>query len=288
MRMLGRVSEIWRYPVKGMGGESLDACQVTERGVLGDRIWAVRDIARNEIQSCKFRPDLLRVIAQGPAGQCAADDQPVQLLMPDGARVSSSASEVHGLISRLLGHESRLEPLTAQTDSAAFKRYKTDRHDWLEELKATFEREAGEPLPDFSDLPQQMIDYVSLPGSFFLVSPLHLLSTASLRHLQALHPDADWDSRRFRPNLVIDTLASETGLAEQSWLDSRLQLGEVLLDPSAAAPRCGAITREQQQLPADSSLLRTVVREADQNLGIYADTLQAGTLRVGDPVYLRH
>ncbi|MEH6564380.1 MAG: MOSC domain-containing protein [Halopseudomonas sp.] len=283
MRMLGRVSEIWRYPVKGMAGESLTVCPLTGKGLEGDRLWAVRDIARNEIQSCKFRPRLLQVIAR----QRAAVGQTVELLLPDGAQVSSDDPQVHGLISRLLGHESRLEPLSSQTELAAFRRYKAEGHAWLEELKATFAREVGEPLPDFTDLPQAMVDYVSLPGSYFLVSPLHLLTTASLDYLRARHPQSDWDTRRFRPNLVIDTLDSQAGLVEQSWLGGKLQLGEAELRGTAAAPRCGAVTRAQQRLPADSRLLRAVVSEADQNLGIYADTVQPGMLRVGDAVY-RH
>ncbi|MEH6492477.1 MOSC domain-containing protein [Halopseudomonas sp.] len=286
MRMLGRISQVWRYPVKGMAGESLSACLLTDRGLQGDRCWAVRDIKRNEIQSCKFRPDLLRVIAQSRIEQGATADQEVELLMPDGARVNCHAPEVHELISRLVGHESRLEPLAAQRDLSAFKRYKAKGHAWLEELKATFEREAGEPLPDFSELPQDMVDYVSLPGSFFLVSPLHLLTTASLDYLRARQPQGDWDPRRFRPNLVIDTLAAEAGLIEQAWLGGRLQLGEAEVRCTAAAPRCGAVTRAQQTLPADTSLLRTVVRDADQNLGIYANTLEPGLLQIGDPVYL--
>lgn len=282
MRMLGRVKEIWRYPVKGMAGESLQQCPLTAQGLLGDRLWAVRDLARNEIQSCKFRPDLLRIVAT----QCTAGES-VSLRFPQGEVLRSDGSEVHAAISALIGHDSRLEPLKAQRSLQAFRRYKADGHAWLDELKATFEREGGEPLPDFSDLPQNMVDYVSLPGSYFLVSRFHLLTTASLTYLQRLHPDSDWDVQRFRPNLVVDTLDAEPGLIEQAWLGDRLQIGEAWLDCTSAAPRCGAITRAQQQLPADKSLLRTVVREAEQNVGIYADILQPGALRVGDPVYLR-
>ena len=35
--------EIWRYPVKSMAGERLDACAVTENGLDGDRRWALVD-----------------------------------------------------------------------------------------------------------------------------------------------------------------------------------------------------------------------------------------------------
>jgi uncharacterized protein YcbX len=43
--MAARVTEIWRYPVKSMGGERVDAVAVGERGVHADRMWAVRDPA---------------------------------------------------------------------------------------------------------------------------------------------------------------------------------------------------------------------------------------------------
>ena len=45
MVQIGRVKEIWRYPVKGMAGESLEACALTAKGIEGDRIWALRDNA---------------------------------------------------------------------------------------------------------------------------------------------------------------------------------------------------------------------------------------------------
>ena len=42
--VVGRVAGIWRYPVKSMGAESLDAVDVSWHGLAGDRRWAfVRD-----------------------------------------------------------------------------------------------------------------------------------------------------------------------------------------------------------------------------------------------------
>jgi uncharacterized protein YcbX len=37
------VEEIWRYPVKSMAGERLDSCSVGEKGLEGDRRWALVD-----------------------------------------------------------------------------------------------------------------------------------------------------------------------------------------------------------------------------------------------------
>jgi hypothetical protein len=40
---VGSVVALWRYPVKSMMGEELNACDVTDRGLLGDRRFAVVD-----------------------------------------------------------------------------------------------------------------------------------------------------------------------------------------------------------------------------------------------------
>jgi uncharacterized protein len=39
-RIVGRVAELWRYPVKSMAGERLDAADVSWHGLAGDRRWA--------------------------------------------------------------------------------------------------------------------------------------------------------------------------------------------------------------------------------------------------------
>ena len=77
MTQVGTIREIWRYPVKGMAGEKLDSAYFDENGITGDRRWALRDVARAEIQSCKARPALL---------QCRAiyrDDGGVEVCFPE-------------------------------------------------------------------------------------------------------------------------------------------------------------------------------------------------------------
>ena len=64
MLKVGTIKQIWRYPVKGMAGEQLEQCYLGENGLTGDRIWALQDTQRQEIQSCKFRPELLRCNAK--------------------------------------------------------------------------------------------------------------------------------------------------------------------------------------------------------------------------------
>lgn len=279
---VGTVRELWRYPVKGMAGERLDAVRVDGAGLAGDRRWALRDSARAEIQSCKQRPDLLRCTARGRDAESAA----VEVLFPDGAVLRDDDPTMAAHLSALVGRDSTLEPLRPPSEVDFYRRYHGDGR-WLEDLTATFAREPGEPLPDFiEDVPREVADFVAAPGAFFLVTPLHLLTSATLAHLRALNPAADWDPRRFRPNIVIDTAPELAGLVEQAWLGRRLRLGAVDIDCVGTTPRCGAITRAQADFGADTTVLRTVVREAAQNVGVYGMTAAQGEVRVGDEVFV--
>lgn len=286
MVKVGKVKEIWRYPVKGMAGEKLQKCQLGKNGFKGDRLWAVRDIVRQEIQSCKFRPNLLKCIAKFRDEESAEIGQPVDIIFPDDKIIGSNTPNIDQILSELIGYKSTLEALPSIDDIDFFRRYKPDDITWLEELKATFERQQGEALPDLDNLPQSAQDFVSLPGTFFLVTPFHLVTTATMEHMKKLNPDSDWNIERFRPNLVIETESNLQGLVEQEWLGSNVVIGESLLSCNATTPRCGAVTKEQQNLTFDPQILRTMVKETDQNLGVYGEALQAGNINVGDDIYL--
>lgn len=288
MIKVGTVQQIWRYPVKGMAGENLNYCHLGDMGLQGDRIWALRDVERQEIQSCKFRPQLLRCVARCRSTQMTGAHDQVDIHFPDGRVIGSDDSQIHNLLSELTGHESTLESLRPIAELDFYRRHKKDDHTWLQELKDTFDREADEPLPEIlDDLPSAAKDFVSLPGTFFLVTPFHLLTTATLAHMQQLNPEADWDVQRFRPNLVIETLPGMEGLVEQAWVDNKLQIGPATIECSSSTPRCGAVTRTQQSLKSDSSILRTIVKQADQNLGIYGAIKQSAVIRLGDEVFLQ-
>ena len=284
MIKVGTVKSVWRYPVKGMAGEALLEADVQRMGVRGDRILAVQDVVRQEIQSCKFRPQLLQCRAQftDPSDIHSG----VTIRFPDGQCLPSAAEDVDAKLSELVGHPSRIQALRPASDKVFYQRFKEDDHTWLDELKATFERLPGEPLPDLDNLPEEMQTYVSVLGSFFLVSPFHIISTASLEYLKTRNPDSDWQIERFRPNLVVETFPEMEGLVEQAWVGCSLKIGEVTISCSDTAPRCGAVVREQQGISKDPQVLRTIVRDAEQNLGGYGDIFEEGKVRVGDAVYL--
>jgi len=287
MLKVGTIKEIWRYPVKGMAGESMESCGLGEMGLNGDRIRALRDTARREIQSCKFRPELLLCSARCRSGDSTDPGDQVEVLFPDGTVLGSDSTEIHAKLSQLTGHASTLEPLHPAPDLDFYRRHKRDDHSWLEELKATFDREPGEPLPALDQLPQEAIDFVSVLGTFFLVAPVHMVTTATLSHLKYLLPHSDWDARRFRPNVVIETEPGADGLVEQGWIGKQLILGDTIVDCTDTTPRCGAVTRAQRDFGTDKSILRTIVKEADQNVGLYGTITNSGNLHIGDDVYIK-
>jgi uncharacterized protein YcbX len=287
MKKVGIIREIWKYPVKGMGGQKVSECHLGMKGLTGDRVWALRDTKRGEIQSCKMRPDLLRCKAQfKQQSEPPSQRHEVDIFMPDGTVISTQDPEVESVLSELVGHESTLEYLGSVDNQDFFRRYKKDQVQWLEELKATFEREPGEPLPDLDNLSDVLVDYITIPGTFFLVMPFHIVTTSTISHLKKLNPAADWRIERFRPNIVIETLPDIEGLVEQDWLGKKIFIGKSVVSCESSTPRCGAVTKKQQDLEQDTTLLRTIVKDAAQNLGVYSQTDTEGMIKVGDEVFI--
>jgi uncharacterized protein YcbX len=286
MLKIGRIRDIWRYPVKGMAGERIDFCKLDKRGLMGDRRWALRDEARQEVQSCKTRPQLLQCQARFLALESTDESAAVRISFADGTIVDVSNPDIHARLSAVVGRPSTLQAIRPALDTAFYRRYKFDDSTWLRELEATFERHDGEALPNLDNLSQVQADYVSVPGSLFLSTPFHLITTATLSNLRKLNPVADWDTRRFRPNVVIETESQFEGFVEQDWKGKHLAIGSAILTIVGPTVRCGAVTREQAGLAFDAGTLRTIIRAAAQNAGVYGEIEQAGLLRTGDDVVI--
>jgi MOSC domain-containing protein len=64
---VGTIRALWRYPVKSMLGEQLDAVDVSESGVVGDRAYALQDRETGKVASAKH-PKLLPNLLACPSG----------------------------------------------------------------------------------------------------------------------------------------------------------------------------------------------------------------------------
>jgi uncharacterized protein YcbX len=154
MSVAGSVAEIWRYPVKSMGGERLARSAIAVRGLHADRMWAVRDVELDTFTTARRWPILLQCSARfaaDPAGRSAAAGDVLEVIVtfPAGREVSSSDPAIHDLLSELIGKPARLESLPALSEK---RRYRTPQATKAD-IRRQFAVPDGEPLPDFSMFP---------------------------------------------------------------------------------------------------------------------------------------
>ena len=261
--MLGTVAAIWRYPIKSMMGEELNACEVTSRGVAGDRAYAFID-GDNRIGTAKIQRRW-RAVFQSRARYLEEPDgagaTPAEITLPDGARLMTSEPDIDGTFSRLLGFESRLvteKPAPLKLESAPLDR--------------PFETAGG-----------STVDFPVING-FFDLGSLHLLTTATLDTLRSLNPSVRFEPRRFRPNFVIAT-GDATGFVENGWVGKTIAIGhDVRIKVMMPTRRCVVTTLPQDDLPSEPDVLKTAMAHNDANVGVYALVEQGGYVRRDDEV----
>jgi hypothetical protein len=284
--VVGRVAEIWRHPVKSMQGERLARTTVGPRGLPGDRAWAVRDEVREGIRGAKKIAGLMRCAARYASEPVEGRVPAPEITLPDGSRFAADAADAAARVSAAVGAEVTLWPQLPATNLDHYRRGRPDHAAFLAELRAIFGREEGEPLPDLGAFPPDLLQYESPPGTYFDAFPLLLLTDATLRRLASLAPGSRPDVRRFRPNFLIEATeaAAAAAFPEIAWAGKRLRIGGARVEATITCPRCVMVTLPFADLPKDTALLRTIVREAGQNVGVYASPTSAGEVRVGDEV----
>jgi uncharacterized protein len=109
MPAIGSIAELRRYPVKSLAGESLTVAAVDERGLAGDRRWAVVD-TDGKLGSSKSTRRFRRMdgLLQLTADHGSNLDPIIGF--PDGRRVPGDDPDVHGALSDHVGRPVRLVP----------------------------------------------------------------------------------------------------------------------------------------------------------------------------------
>ena len=159
---LGSVVSFWRYPVKSMMGEEVNATDLMEHGLLGDRAYALVGTSDGKAATAKnprkwpglfdFRATFAEPVRPG------ARVPSVRIVLPDGTTVTSDQGDLNQILSKALNREVTLR--AAQHGAVKAEEYWPD----LEGL------DHRDTVTDFT-LPE---------GTFFDIGMVHLLTTATL------------------------------------------------------------------------------------------------------------
>src|SRR2546427_10334532 len=168
---VGRVVGLWRYPVKSMMGEELNAVEITERGLLGDRAYAVVDASNGKVASAKNPRkwpqlfDFRAAFVDSP--RTDARVPPVRITLPDGGIVTSEQADLGPMLSKVLSR-----PVTLEAAERGRREAGTAEEYW----------------PDMEGLAHRdAVTAFALPeGTFFDSALRQLLTTATLDRLREL------------------------------------------------------------------------------------------------------
>ncbi len=290
--MAARVASIHRYPVKSVLGEDLPECVVTERGLVGDRGWALVDADDGVVASAKNPRKwaaLLGVSARYLADPLPGEvPPPVELTFPDGSVLRSDDAGVDAALEAVTGRPVRLS--SVPPEGSSFEEVWPDLEGLAPQRFIDGTRSSTEPGGE--SVSTIALGSMAPAGTFFDLAVLHVLTTATLAELTRLAPDADFDARRYRPNLLLE--ADGEGFVEDAWVGTTLAVGDELrAGVSMLTMRCVMTTLPQRDLPADPDTLRTIARHHREEIpglgtwacaGVYAGVERGGTVRVGDVV----
>jgi uncharacterized protein YcbX len=291
---IGAVQALWRYPVKSLGGEALEHADFGPRGIHGDRLWAVRDVERDITASCRRIPSLLlataRYCAPIPPTAGPGDVPDIEITFPDGEVLCSKDPSVNNKLSELANREVRLTALPPEDDTSLHRLSGRQRNENLAAVRSDLGVADGEELPDTSIVPiadmLMLSRYSTPPGTFVDLGPVHVLTTTSLQTIGS-EVGHDLDTRRFRPNVLVELHEPEADLPETAWIGHQLHVGAVLLAVRMPTLRCVVPSRPQPGLDIDRAIPRALAARAERYLGVYAGIAMTGTASVGDPVNLQ-
>lgn len=252
-----------------MMGEELNACQITEKGIKGDRAYAVIDLETGKVVNAKNPkrwPNIFRHHAHFTTEITELHDAPpIRIELPNGDIVESNDKNIGDTLTESFG---RRVMLARPFDSSV--RFIGDIPDDIKSLKE-FDTFFTHTLPK---------------QTFFDSGMVHVITTSTLEALHKLAPTSRIEARRFRPNLVIETPDVE-GFVEDKWIGKTIAIGqEVQLKIVQQTKRCVMTTLEQGDLPKDPSVLRTLAQKNEGYFGVYAEIVTTGNVLIGDSVHI--
>lgn len=261
-----KVASIWRYPVKSMMGEELNACEITKKGLLGDRAYGVIDNETGKLANAKNPqkwPNMFQYRASfiEPPKKDAAIP-PVRITFPDGQMLTSVDEERDTLLSNSLKRTVHLS--SPSSADVQFEGYIPEEIEELEDRGTIFTRTSPE-------------------DTFFDIGIVHIITTSTINYLRKLAPESRIEPRRFRPNLIVEVPDTEA-FVENNWVGKTLKIGHVELKISQETKRCVMTTLAQGDLPKDQNVLRSIVKNNAGSFGVYASVVTPGKISIGDKI----
>lgn len=270
MKQIGRIAELWRYPVKSMGGERCPCLHLTLAGIAGDRRLAFQS------SDAPTGKPLLRAAQRAAMLRFRASTAPGNRILihtPTNGQIAADDPKAASLLALAL----------AQVDPALSPVQITSSVSWLTPLHS------AHPLTDVRPLSLHSVQTI-----------YQLAAELDSNRLSFLH--TGFDQRRFRANVVLDfetaalsQLIGSPGsrsdepktFFENSLVGRVLQLGRVArVRIAEAIPRCRLASLAPETATHDPDLLRHLARLHHGRAGVYARPLVAGVLREQDPVFL--
>ncbi len=273
--LVGKISELWRYPIKTMQGETLETATIAKKGLIGDRSFSLIDKSSGRIISAK-NPRKWENVFKFSAKTLVSNEDgnvlpKVSISFPDGETIFTDDEDVNEILSEKI--ERSVALISQVPENAAVEKLSLE------------EDESG------SVETASCLESLS-PFDFFDGGRLHILTTSALKRLQSIHKDGTYDARRFRPNIVIDSEDTdyETDMSlgmEKNWEDLILEIGDtVKLKITKPTIRCIMTTLAQDNLPKDNQILKTIDQKNNGYLGVYTQTLEPGSVKMGDQVWM--
>lgn len=291
--LVGSLARLWIFPVKSMLGEAVGEGEVTANGLVGDRGYALIDSETGKVVSAKstrLYPNIFGCRASFlEAPRVGAELPPVRIDLPDGKAVESDSPKVDAVLSDYLGRGVTLA--REAPEDFTIDMYHPDVEDADPEglRDTTVEQKVGSAYWDEAGAASPVP-----VGSFLDLFPVTVLTTSTLRRMNALAPDSRFDERRFRMNLIVESPGE--GFVENDWVGKELAVGESLkLSVDLPDPRCVMTTLAQDDLPRDTDILRALVKHNRIDVGggglypcagVYAVVREGGRVRAGDAVSL--
>ncbi len=248
-----RVRRFSIAPVRSLGLLHPESIDVTEVGVVEDRRFYLIDDADRLVDRL-IVGELVKIAAQTDPGATS-----LRMTFPDG---------------RILEDEVRLaEPVQTPIHGRVGVGHVVVGP-WAEALSA------------FCGRPIRLIR-CDRPAGTRSGNPTSLVSDGSLAELARQSGVESVDGRRFRMLIELD---GATPHEEDTWVGSRIAIGDAVLAISKRDARCAITTQHPDTGVRDLDTLRTIIayrgltNGKDVDFGVLGDVARPGTIRLGDEV----